>query len=1047
MIRTVRFLSLKTLSTGAAVLAFLMLSHSVGFAATQTTGDIFGEVRDAATKAAVADAIVVITSPSMQGEQTAITDERGRYRVDSIPPGTYSVQVTAPSYKPFEQAEVILNVGREVKVVCQILPEVVTGEEIVVKKQITSVIDQGSTTTGLTMGRDYMDKVAQSTGKNTFNAIVEATPGAKNDDYGTSFNGASSPENGIYVDGINSTNGATGSTDPTVGIVPTQLPLEFLDQVEVKTGGYLPEYGDASGAIINVITKLGGNEFHGSVFDYLIPLQAPKTQITRAGEAIGVKRSLVANEQIGFDIGGPIVKDYLWFNVGFAPQFVMQNATRSFFRQEEDPATGGPVTDPVTLKPKVDPLSSRYNHTYGDLTAVYAYVAKFTLNVNENHRITASISGNPATRDGLTTASINGSDSSTLSKLRMDETNLSLLYDGKVLNKHLLINASLAYNRRTERVLAYNNSIQVENTNAASLSDNEPNVTECAGAAGQFSDGTSGPRCPVTNYTTGGTGFVETRTTERIVARGNLTGIFNALGTHQLKAGAEFNFAAYAHQQAYTGGDAVQITQNDDGSSVYYDFRRFGNFKDPNAENLFDPNNITYKNSVTNRVGYYNTAAYIQDQWNLLDVVNINGGVRFDFQDLHGGDITGHGIGPQIFTLSNVSPRLGVVYDFTKTGRSKLYGSWGRFFELLPLDLMERNFPTGASSQVNVARELCTNPDPSTCNSLPGSTLNGGSGTSAEQVFKGLHAPYTEQFQAGFEYQILSDLLAGISYTNSRLHDVVEDTTPDETQNIYNYAIGNPGITPEQKVGITRNGVTHEKINLSYPTPERRYDALTLYVQKTLGHNFIGNVSYVLSWLRGNYPGLVNTTTGQLDPNIQSDFDLASLLPNRYGLLPGDQTHQFKIDGTYIFQISNRFSLAPNASLRLASGNPYSYLGPHPIYGASEAYILQRGSAGRTDIEFFVNLGVNAEYAFSKDTRLSVGLYALDLTDNQYTTLIDQSFVRDNQYLRPVIGGDASDLKHLKTINQKPTKLNPNFGNALRRSDPTQLRLSAKITF
>jgi hypothetical protein len=537
----------------------------------------------------------------------------------------------------------------------------------------------------------------------------------------------------------------------------------------------------------------------------------------------------------------------------------------------------------------------------------------------------------------------------------------------------------------------------------------------------------------VTDYTIGGTGFVETRTTERIVARGNLTYLLNLLGTHQLKAGGEFNFAAYAHTQEYTGGDAMQIVQNPDGpGNVYFDARRFG----------------TYKDSVNNRVGYYNSSAYLQDQWNLFDVVNINGGVRFDYQDLHGGDLTGAGIGPQVFTLSNVSPRVGIVYDFTRTGRSKLYGSWGRFFELIPLDLMERNFPPSAEAQVTVARQLCSNPDPSTCPVLPGSSLNGGSGTTPEKVFsKGLQAPYTEQFQGGFEYQILSDLLAGINYVNSRLHDVVEDTTPDETANIYNYAIGNPGITPQQKVGVTRDGVTREKVNLSYPLPERRYDAMTVYLQKTLGHNFIGNVSYVLSWLRGNYPGLVNTITGQLDPNIQSDFDLASLLPNRYGLLPGDQTHQFKIDGTYIIQVTNRFSLAPNVSFRLASGNPYSALGPHPIYGPSEAYILQRGAAGRTDAEFFINLGINGEYAFSKDTRLSVGIYALNLTDNQYATQVDQSFVQDSQYMRPVIGGDSSDLKHLKTTSEKPVKLNPNFGNALVRFDPTQLRLSAKITF
>ncbi len=1052
-IRQAKFFTVSAFVVASAV----VLSASSAFAATQTTGDLFGEVIDAATHKPVADAIVVANSPSLQGEQTAISDERGRYRIDSIPPGTYTITVTAPSYKNFEQPDINLLVGREVKVQCQLLPEVVTGEEIVVKKQVTSVIDQGSATTGLTMGRDYMDKVAAAAGKNSFNAIVEATPGAHSDDYGTSFSGASSPENGIYIDGINATNTATGSTDPAVGIVPTTLPLEFLDQVEVKTGGYLPEYGNASGGVINVITKLGGNEFHGSVFDYIIPLQADRTAVGRAGEATKTQRSLVVNEQVGFDVGGPIVKDYLWFNVGFAPQFVVQNAVRSFQIQNEGP-DGGPVLD-KSGQPEVSALNPRYNRTYKDVEAIYMYTAKLTFNANENHRLTASFSGSPATRQGLTTQSINGSDASSLQNLRTNDLSLALLYDGKVLDKKLLLNASVAYSRRDENVLPYpngGNAPEVEDTRPGptgtgqSITLYEPNITECNST---FSDGS--PRCPVTNYTTGGTGFVERRVTERIVARGNLTGLFNALGSHQLKLGGEFNLAAYAHREAYTGGDALQITQDPDTQQdVYYDFRRFGNFKDPTlspAQGLYNQGpggNVAYVNSVQNRVAYFLGSAYLQDQWNLFDIININGGVRFDIQDMHGGSTTGdpNGWGPSVFSVSNWTPRLGFVYDFTRTGRSKLYGSWGRFFELLPLDMMERNFPAGVESQVNVARQFCGNPDPSTCPALTTSSLNSFAGSGGEQVAKGLNAPYTEQFQGGFEYQILSDLLAGINYMNSRLHNVVEDTTPDETGG-YNYTIGNPGVSPLQKVGVTTNGVTGEPIKLAYPTPERRYDAMTIYLQKSFGHNFIGNVSYVLSWLRGNYPGLVNTITGQLDPNIQSDFDLASLLPNRYGLLPGDQTHQFKIDGTYVWQVSNRFSVSPNISMRVASGFPYTYLGPHPIYGPSEAYILQRGTAGRTDLEFYINLGVNAEYAFSKDTRVSVGVYALNLGDNQYATDVDQSFVLDSQYVRPIVGGDASDLKHLKTTGFHPVALNPNFSNALRRYDPTQLRLMAKVSF
>src|SRR5205823_11643173 len=103
-------------------------------------------------------------------------------------------------------------------------------------------------------------------------------------------------------------------------------------------------------------------------------------------------------------------------------------------------------------------------------------------------------------------------------------------------------------------------------------------------------------------------------------------------------------------------------------------------------------------------------------------------------------------------------------------------------------------------------------------------------------------------------------------------------------------------------------------------------DAVSAYFTKSFSNNWLAQASYTYSYLRGNYAGLFRPETGQLDPNINSDFDLISLLDNRYGPLPGDATHQIKLFGAKVFPISNAMSIDLGVTYRGLSGSPMSYL-------------------------------------------------------------------------------------------------------------------------
>src|SRR5262249_28071514 len=132
-----------------------------------------------------------------------------------------------------------------------------------------------------------------------------------------------------------------------------------------------------------------------------------------------------------------------------------------------------------------------------------------------------------------------------------------------------------------------------------------------------------------------------------------------------------------------------------------------------------------------------------------------------------------------------------------------------------------------------------------------------------------------------------------------------------------------------------------------FPKAQRDYDAVTIYFSKVFADTWLGEASYTWSYLRGNYAGLFQPLTGQLDPNLSAAFDLKSILPNTSGPLPGDHTHQIKLFGAKEWEITSAHHVLTGLALRAHSGAPTNYLGSHPLYGLDLVYILPQGSGDR----------------------------------------------------------------------------------------------------
>src|SRR5262245_5040871 len=328
---TMNKLSTVLMAAALALGASSLLQPSEVFAqASSTAGALRGVLKDKATGDAAVGATVVATSPALVGEQVVITDENGAYFITSLPPGVYTLTIYYND-KPFSRGNVLIQVGKEA--VVNVTVDSAAGKpggEVIEIRGNAPIIDQASTKASVTVTEDYTRNIP--TGR-TFGGVLGSVSGSQDDRYGTSIGGATSAENVYVVEGIN-------TTDTAFGGLSSNLPNEFISETEVITGGYNAEFGRATGGIVNVVTKQGSNQFKGSVFGYFTPgaLVADAEVIRRQGQSIDSTNNLDYRYDFGAEIGGPIIKDKLWFHVGFNPSIEKRTIARMVRSLKDDNA-------------------------------------------------------------------------------------------------------------------------------------------------------------------------------------------------------------------------------------------------------------------------------------------------------------------------------------------------------------------------------------------------------------------------------------------------------------------------------------------------------------------------------------------------------------------------------------------------------------------------------------------------------------------------------------------------------------------------------------
>jgi hypothetical protein len=1112
-----------------------------GVASAQTTGTIIGVVTDFSSGKPVAGAVVVATSPALQGEQTVVTDANGSYRLPLLPPGEYTLSVQLEGYKPAERSDISLRLDKTIRANLSVVPEAVQIEEQVVRTGAAPVVNVGSAEAGAVVSQEFISSIPLS---RSYEQAAIVAPTARVDQLGgISFAGAQSPENQYLIDGLNTTDpvygNRTGAATAAAGM--PGLRTSFVQELDIKTGSFNAEYGRATGGILNVVLKSGSNEYHGSVFGNLSPnflVQPTGETINVTGEAIN--RRLNPSEgaydlDFGFEVGGPILKDRLWFYAGLAPvlnrtyveRFITVNETASIAGDGTATCANGTPEEANSslshfadgsircLANAQDPESFIRNTVRSDNLSTYRntyqWVGKLTYLLDENNSFTLSGFGAPSSRRLTGGNFAAGGDNTTTyaSDSRrytyQDENQISLFgrYGGKFLDKKLLTEVQAGWFSSDEledpRTLA---GVDQLNTPVIEWLDDFA-LTEFENVPGCTSIGA----CPVFAYTTGGFGGYFDRRTDRFAAKASASYLFNAGGSHTLKGGIDLERIQYEVTQFYSGGAYWVLT-----AGVFSAFRGYGNITNAAlgpgnvlglevADYLTDPSTVQrFRNNNTSETDSF--AYFLQDSYSpsFLPNLTINAGLRLETQAMRNLTIRnedGFDIG------DNWSPRLQAIYDFTGTGRSKIAGSWGRFYYAMPLDMGNRSFGNEIDLRFNLDPASCgftgspgsfnpllvnlptfapnpgqpTGPGTPQCEVLTRNGVNNDFrlvGSGLVPTDPNLDGQYVDMFGAQAEYEVLPDLSVGVEWNARRQGNVIEDMSPNDGGF---YFIGNPG--KDQAISapdiyceappciFNSQGVdafaydTGRPIRVNFPKPERSYDGFTVRAAKLYSQNWLAQASYTYSVLRGNYSGPYYPEYGQLDPGITGEYDLPSLMANKTGILPGDQTHQVKLYGAYVWNIGPRFNITTSAGYEGFSGQPVSLLGSHALYGAGSSFIIPRGQGGRSPFLHNVDLGAGIGYTIRPPYTINFGVSVFNVFNSKTELTVDENYTFDD--VLPMTGlkcdgnyaqdgltalmNDCPDLAYLKTVAGAPVEVNPNWGEGLTFKAPLSLRFNVALTF
>ena len=809
---------IKTICAGVLVLA----AATLAFGQMIPTGQLTGTVTDT-DKAPLPGVNVTISSPSLMLPQlAAVTNENGLFRFFSLPSGTYKVTFEIAGFRSVVREGIIVGASRTVTLDISL-------EQGGIEKSVTvtgqsPTIDLKMTQTGTTYTKALIDSLPLT---RDLASIFNSAPGMFSR---TSF-GSDARSNNFIVDGVK-------MQDPVTGDPYQTVPWNAIDEVEIETGSQKAEYGAVKGALVNVITKAGGNRFSGGVNFYYRDksLQSDNTAGTPfEGQFVGFRHEYVP----GFSLGGPVVKDKLWF---FTSMDV--DLSSSYVQGFPAPTTfGGP-------QPASAPVAQN----------TYSPFGKVTWQLSDRDKLTAS-----GYWRGFKWDHRGASRWTVLDANTREDTAVTIATAQwtRMMSKNVLFNLKGSWYSLHQYLLA-NNTLA-------------PLVDEATD-----------------NINRGGAGSDWWYSRRRVQLNSDLT-LYrdNWLGSHEFKVGADAEFAF--------DGTETQYFQDPHFEGVFPDgFKAVDIYLWDGVPNwAWVGTEYKQKNNLIQVGGFLQDAwsptkrmtinlglRLDYSQGNYPPQKKRNSNEWINEETIHA----------MSFTM--LSPRLGVTYDLTGDSKTVLRASYGRYYAPLLMIYYYFNNPNQRSNfwaQLNADWSVnYTTPVYS-----PGSTVvdPGIDSPYADEISVGLERELFEDFSASatflakWEQNLIDDVdrahldweqyLATGELVWTGYHPVT-GTDP---------FTGNATTFYEMNTDFGDYGFVFQNV----PGTARKYTGLEIKLTKRMSKRWAMQSSYV--WSRGR--GILNTSRDQ-STGFSGFYDDPNSMINAYGRLDYQREHMIKVQGTYL---------------------------------------------------------------------------------------------------------------------------------------------------
>jgi hypothetical protein len=330
----------------SAVCLALVLTMATLASAQERFGGLAGRVTDP-QGAAVPEAAVIVQNLETDAVRTFVTDARGEYLAVDLPPGRYTVRVERQGFAPVERADINVILGRTFRLDTG-LPLGAVTESVQVVGDAAPLIDLRTTVVAHNVTSDEIDRMPKG---RSYQSVAMTAPSVTSGviEGGYQVNGASGAENLFTVDGVVTNSLINGqSRQDTV--------FEYLQEVQVKTVGIPAEYGGALGGVISAVTRSGGNTFRGEGHYYYmgsgLGAGPPRRLVLSPTDDVSVSyvqdgKMPDHRNEIGGSLGGPLVRDRLFFFGSLSPRFVQRTHTYGFSNGARDAdRSGGPSLRP-----------------------------------------------------------------------------------------------------------------------------------------------------------------------------------------------------------------------------------------------------------------------------------------------------------------------------------------------------------------------------------------------------------------------------------------------------------------------------------------------------------------------------------------------------------------------------------------------------------------------------------------------------------------------------------------------------------------------------